>query len=287
MSLKPGIHQISMQEYLSLKALSSGLCNTLLQCSPAHAKCEQDNRQDDATEASDTGTAIHDGLLEGMDRIQPIDALDWRTKIAKELRDQARAEGKIPMLAIKVEAVRKAVEAAKAFVAGSEIAGVFDSGKAEQTIIWQENEALFCKMRADWLTDDHSLMLHVKTTQGSAQPESFIRNQLVPMGYDVAAMFYERGAGLTLASAPPRSVFLVIEQAPPFGCSLVGLSPAMQELASAKVERAIRTWAQCSASGKWPGYPSRIAYAEPTNWQMAEHESSMLTDQELSEGIPA
>ena len=296
-----GIHKISMADYLALPYLSSGLCNTLLTCSPYHAKFERDNRVFDDNEASDTGTAIHDALLEGINRIVNVDAKDWRTNAAKEAREVARAAGKIPILQHKIPQVQAAVEAAKDYIAGSELAGVFDSGEPEQTIIWREcislggvsSTVIDLKARPDWLTADRSIMLHVKTTKGSAEPESWIRRQLVGIGYDVAAMFYKRGA-IALDETPAfnrtaqsmNSVFLVIEQNPPYGCSLIALSPAMAEIASAKVERAIRTWAQCKASGKWPCYSAQIAYAEPTAWQFSEAEQSMLTEKELEGGIP-
>lgn len=275
--MQPGIHAISMADYLALKALSASLCNTLLTHSPYHAKWEQDNRREDDTDASDMGTAIHDALLEGIDRIAVIEAEDWRTKAAKEARDSARVAGKIPMLARKVAQVEAAVSAATAFVDSSEIAGVFEDGVPEQTLIWQEGK-LLCKARPDYLASNHSIMLHVKTTAGSAEPSSWIRNQLAPMGYDVAVMFYERGLYAQEGDGKDAvtSVFLVIEQNAPHGCSLVALSPVMQDLASRKVERAIRVWQQCQASGKYPCYPSRIAYAEPMQWQIAVEEEVEL-----------
>ena len=290
--MKPGIHQgIPMAQYLALDALSSGLCNTLLQCSPFHAAWQQKHRDEDASAASDIGTAIHDVLLEGIDRIVPIDAPDWRTKAAKEAREQARANGGIPMLLHKVAQIDAAVKAAKAYIAGSELAGVFDTGAPEQVMIWQEDGAL-CKARPDWLTADHSVLLHVKTTSGSANPESWIRNQLVNSGYDVACAFYERGLSEARGAAlpkPPLSVFLVIEQNAPHGCSLVALSPAMMDLASRKVARAIDAWSACRSANRWPAYPSRIAYAEPRNWDIqAEEEGAFrhFDEDELRGGIP-
>ena len=83
------IKQMSMSEYLSLDALSSGVCHTLLTESPYHARFKQENPGAPSS-VSDMGIAIHDGLLEGVDRIVAIDADDWRTKAAKEARDAAR-----------------------------------------------------------------------------------------------------------------------------------------------------------------------------------------------------
>ncbi len=270
--MKTGKHDLKMPDYLALKALSAGVCHELITSSPAHARYRQDN-PGDASEASDVGTAIHDALLEGVNRIVPIDAPDWRTKAAKEKREETRTAGGIPLLAHKANQVLAAVDAAKAFVAASELAGIFDQGEPERTMIWIDG-GVYCKARPDWLPAIEPYIVHVKTTQGSAEPEAWIRNHLVTDGYDISAAFYERGMG-------GRSVFLVIEQSPPYGCSWIGLAPELQDLATRKVERAIGIWHKCSKVNVWPAYPSRICYAEPKPWQLAEQEQRELHDFDL------
>lgn len=293
-TVKPGIYSsIKMAEYLALKALSAGRCNVILTQSAFHALHDE---QSAPSEVSEIGTAIHDGLLEGVDRIVAIEADDWRTKAAKAAREEARAAGKIPILARKAEQVTRAIDCARGYMSQSELADEWaGESEAELTLVWKEGKVL-CKARPDWLAADRSLLIHVKTTAGSAQPESWIRNQLCASGYDLAAAFYERGlyaAESGKGRDAPTSVFLVIEQQPPFGCSLVGLSPAMMDLASSKAERAIAIWQKCQASGNYPCYPSRIAYAEPLPWQMVneeaekfQHESEQLSEEELQGGIP-
>ena len=275
--LSPGIYDLSMPEYLRLKLLSSSLCNLLLEKSPYHARYAMDHRdEDDSNDASNTGTAIHDALLEGVDRIVAVDAENWRTKAAREARDAAQAAGKIPLLAHAVEFIHEAVDAAKAYIERSQIAGVFETGNPEQTLIF-EHDGVKGKCRPDWLTGE--MCLHVKTTKGTAQPDAWIRGMLTNMGYDIATAFY----GL---ATDTEQIFLVIEQARPFGCSLIGLSPAMADIARSKVARAIAIWRECEKSGKWPCYPTQVCYAEPTGWQLSQaEEQQALSEQELSEGI--
>lgn len=273
--MKPGIYNgMPMAEYMRLPAFSSSRAHTLLTYSPFHARYMPSREPSDA---SDNGTAIHDVLLEGVDRIAEIAAEDWRTKAAKEARDAARAEGKIPLLASRAATVKEAVGAAKEFVGRSELAGIFQRGKPEVTFVWDDG-GLLCKARPDWLTDEHDILLHVKTTQGSAEPNSWIRNQLTNCGYDVACAFYERGlyASYTPGSGKnaPLSVFLVIEANAPYGCSLVALDPAMADLADSKARRAIKTWAECKRTKKYPSYPTQICYAEPKPWDLAAEQES-------------
>ena len=264
---------MTMQEYLALDALSSGRAHRVLSQSPAHAKYAE--REENAK--MDFGSLAHKLLLENTEEgLCIVEADEWRTKAAKELRDAAREDGRIPVLSKQMPAVRLMAKVAREFVAQSEIAGVFDSGAPEQTIVWQEGDIL-CKARPDWLNDN--TILHYKTTEGSASPSTFIRNQLFPMGYDMAAMFYERG----LRSAR-QSVFLVQEAYEPYACSLIALDPAAAELAAEKVDRAISIWQECVRTGVYPAYVPRIHYAEPMPWHLAESEEKR-TESEVNEWL--
>lgn len=260
--LSVGIYDgVSMDDYLAMRGFSASKARTLLKYSPFHAF---HGVKSGPSEVSETGTAIHDALLEGVDRIVRIDADSWRTKAAKEARDMARAEGRIPLLAHKVANVEAAVKAAKAHIAASPLAGIFERGKPEVTVV-AEDDGVTLKIRPDWMTNNLDTVLHVKSTKGSAHPEAWARTQLEPMGYDVAAAFYER-----VLNGHPQSVFLVIEQSPPHGCSLVAMSPLMAQIAAGKVERAIRTWRECRREDRYPAYPVSITYAEPKSWNVEQ-----------------
>lgn len=304
LDLEPGIHEIPMEQYLALPYLSSGLCKTILQHSPFHAKHDQDHPDIEDDETADCGTAIHDALLEGVDRIQAIKPEDhrskpnkanpegaipkgWTNNAIKAARDMARAAGKIPMLADEVDFIKGAVQAASTFIRRTKIAHVFDTGKPELTIIWREGDVL-CKARPDWLTADHSILLHVKTTKASAGPLQFGRI-VDSMGYDVSLAFYERALA-SVSDGAAQHLILAIEQQKPWGCALYDLAPAKAEIAAAQVEHAIAVWQRCAAAGRWPSYATRIHSLEPKPWQLQEHEervvSRAFTKEELSAGIP-
>src|SRR6187431_2070025 len=289
--MNTGIHKMTMQDYLALKALSSGTCHRLVNQSPLHARINSpwnDKRIDSAGKEADIGSAAHKCLLEGTeDGIQIIDADAYRTNAAKELRDAAHAEGRIPMLIGKMPSVRAMADAAREFVAGSEIAGIFERGEPEVTLVWTEGDTL-CKARADYLTHDRAICLSYKTTAGSANPDSWIRTQLPQ--YDMATMFYERGVLAACDVEKSCVVHLVQEQSYPYSCSLISLDPAYRALADSRLDRALALWASCEAAGKWPAYPARICWAEPKAWQQAEQDeqaaNQWLNKDELSGGIP-
>ena len=296
-----GIHDgVSMNDYLHMRGFSASKAHILLRYSPFHA---WRGIRGEPSDVADAGTSIHSALLEGIDLIDVIDPEQYRSKPTKAhpdgnipdgwtniairaARDASRASGRIPMLAADVQQIKDAVTAAQEHIYKSPLRGIFERGKPEQTIVWEEwfhtgsvskgddaDGAITCKARPDFLTDERDVLIHVKTTKGSAEPEAFGRGMLVQMGYDVAAAFYARGLDYVndeRKALQAEHVFLVIEQNPPHGCSLVGLKPQLWDIARGKVDRAIRTWQKCRASNQYPGYPVGITYAEPRNWQLEE-----------------
>ena len=287
--MKPGIYSaLPMDAYLSEQAFSSGLAQTLLDRSPLRAWTESPwnpARVRDDNSVADIGTYAHAMLLQGGTDslvICPFD--DWRKKDAQTMRDEARAAGKLPILERKVDEVAKMVQAANTFVANSELVGLFSSGEAESTIIF-DVDGVRCKVRPDWLTADRKICLSYKTSPGSAAPDSWIRTQLP--GYDTGIVLYERGVNTVADHGECRVVTLVQEQKPPFSCSLIGLAPAWQALAEAKLAMALVTWRTCLEAGKWPAYPTRIAWAEPGAWMLAEAEERAQDRGETdADGIP-
>ena len=271
------ITTISMAEYLALDALSSSACHTLLTRSPAHAY-EKRFHPAVATSAMDLGTVVHRVLLERNENgISLVEADDWRTKVARQARDEAHEAGQIPLLAKAVDEVRAMVDVADTFIQTSELAGIFDRGKPEQTLLWCEG-AVRCKARPDWLDNDLHTLVHFKTTQGSANPESFV-SRMVDMGYDVAAAFYARGMQQVCGVLPSQllTAFLVQETEPPYACALIGLAPSLMEIAVVKVEHALHVWETCLAEQRWPAYPVQICYAEARPWQITQMAEKALS----------
>jgi hypothetical protein len=284
----PGIYDgMPFANYLAdpceAPSLSSSIGHTLLVQSALHAWQAHPRlggeRSPEANEA-DIGSVAHQLLLGGEDRIVEIEFDSWRTNASKEAREAARAEGKIPVLAHNMPPCRAMTLAAHRFIEGSELAGIFERGQGERTIIWREGD-VWCRVRPDWLTDNHDVMLHYKTTLASARAEKFIRGIMAGMGYGFALRFYARGlASLgcpdmsTAKTFAPHTqhVIMVQEQSAPYACSLIGLTPAKSEIEDARVRIAIETWRKCLSTGTWPAYDSRVHYAEPTSWELAESE---------------
>jgi hypothetical protein len=92
----------------------------------------------------------------------------------------------------------------------------------------------------------------------------------------VQAAFYLRGLRtLEIANAdviryePPQWRWIAVETSPPYGLSVVEPGPAVLELADAKVDAALKLWAECLERDVWPGYPTKVATAELPAWEEA------------------
>ena len=275
---------MTLEEYIRDPApepsLSASVAHVLLTRSAAHAWLAHPRLNPawapEATEQTEIGTLAHALLLEQDDdsRVVVVEADDWRTKAAKLARDEARAEGKLPVLAHKLAAVRAMVAVAHEAIAASELAETFATGRAEQTFLWLDGAA-WCRCRPDLISADRRVLVDYKTTGGSAEPDSWARGMMLQMGYDVQAAFGLRAARV-LHGVEADFVFVVQETEPPYAVSFVGLAPAFQEFAEQKRRHALTLWRHCREREAWPGYPSRTCWAEPPGWALTQWDERRL-----------
>jgi len=269
------IHDMPAADYFAIDALSNSIAKIGLSRSWFHARQSMKGGMRAFSDEFDLGTAAHELLLEGSAaRICIIDAENWRTKAAKESRDKARSDGMTPILAKHNRALTEMVDQARMFVDKTEFAGIFMRGRAEETLVWHD-EGLRCKSRMDWLTDAGDIIMDYKTTE-NAVPEQFGRS-IAKYGYDFQAEWYSRGIE-AVTNSRPLFIFLAQESSYPYACSLHSLSNAYQEIAQAKVQRAIDEYRACLEFDEWPAYRTDVHYQEPTSWALNAHMAAMEDD---------
>ena len=275
--LQQGLHDnIEMDRYISDPApgpsVSKGIVETLLTRTPAHARIEHPRLNpaitDDSTSRSDIGSAVHAKCLGGKE-IRIVDADDWRTKIAKEAREEIRKTGVIALLrkdAGNLDAIADSVFE-KCFRAGMPI----EKAVHEQTAVWKDGE-VWCRARPDslWLSD--KICGDLKTSK-DADPYTWIKSTLFGSSYHLGASHYTRGIEKIRQEEGWRFRFIVVEIEPPFCASVIGVDPAAMDLADRMCARARAIWAQCIKSGKWPGYSDMIAVAEVPSYIELEWEA--------------
>lgn len=264
-------------------SLSSSIAKLLCDRSPRHAWTNHPRlnpefeRPDE--QKFDVGTAAHAMLLDGQDICTPCDFPDWRTKAAREARDQAREQGRIPLLLDQWVRAKDMVAAVRAQLDQVDAQPpLLTAGKPEQTIVWQDG-GVTCRARIDWLRDDHQAVDDLKTTSGTANPREWAHRRLWDMGADIQVAFYQRGLK-HLTGHVPDFRFVVVETAPPYALSVISLAPSALALAREKVDYAISTWRTCMATGEWPAYAPRVAHAESPAWAEMQWLEARQLDQE-------
>lgn len=279
---EPGIYALSADAYHAdpcpEPSLSSSIAKLLCLSSPAHARHEHPRLNPAAVqeeaERFDIGTAAHAVLLEGEAAVAIVDAADWRTNVAKAARDAARAAGQIPLLAKVWGDVQAMVKAARLQLDRHREGGrqMFRNGDAERTLIWKEDDDIWCRARLDWLrpvTDELFpwAIDDYKTTGASANPDDWTRT-MFSAGTDIQVAWYRRAVkALTGADAEFR--FAVQENYPPYALSVISLGPAALMLAEKKVLYALDAWRAAREQDDWVGYPRRTCYADLPQWHEA------------------
>lgn len=272
-TLAPGIHTIPAEDYhrdpTSDPSLSASIAALMCNRSPRHAWTAHPrlNSAHVPTEQAnfDLGTTAHALLLQGLDVATVIDATDWRTKAAKDARDEARANGHIPLLVDQWVRVRDMVAAVRDQLATVDAQPpLLTDGRPEQTLIWTEPNGITCRARLDWLRDDYTAVDDFKSTAASAHPRDWAR-RLWDQGADVQCAMYRRGVQV-LTGTEPEFRFVIAETTPPYALSVVSLDPSALALAEEKLDWAIAKWADCLASGDWPAYPSSVEPIEMSGW---------------------
>lgn len=293
---KPGIYTMTADTYHADPAptpsLSASIARVLLADSPRHAWWQHPRLnpayQPEEDERFDIGTAAHAYLLEGASGFVIIEASDFRSKAAKEARGDARAAGKVPLLAERWADVQAMAEAARAQLAEHEDPPIpLSNGAPEQTLLWREGE-IWCRARLDWLHDERRTIDDYKTTSGSANPDAWTRGPLFNNGFDVQAAFYVRGLK-AVCGTDATFRFVVQETYKPYALSVIGLAPSALGLAERKVKAAIEAWRECLGANRWPGYPVRTCWADAPAWEEArwlEREYRSQAEPMVDDGKP-
>jgi PDDEXK-like domain of unknown function (DUF3799) len=213
-----------------------------------------------STPNMERGTAAHRLVLGTGAEITEVDAPDWRTKAAQEKRDKARADGKVPLLAAEYRKVRDMAAALRAHPLASALFNP-DSGRAEQSLFWQDAlTGIWRRARLDWMPDadarERLIAVDYKTTT-SADPDG-IAKSVYTFGYYMQAPWYLDGLQALGLAEDPAFVFVFQETAPPYLVNAIQLDWLALRTGYDRNRRAIERYRDCMNSGIWPGYTPDI-----------------------------
>jgi exodeoxyribonuclease VIII len=165
-----------------------------------------------------------------------------------------------------LENIKKEVESNKL------IQSLLSDGKAEQTVLWNE-QGLDFKCRPDYMREweGKTLAIDLKTTKSCKDFERAIAN----FRYHVQAAHYTTGL-INILKKPVLFIFIVLEKEYPFGSRIIALDDMTLEL-GVKVRQAnIDTLKKCMAEGFYPKYEKekepQIEIVNVPNWAFYNYE---------------
>lgn len=236
---------------------STGLRKILNPGCPAQFKYDRDNPQPHKKEF-DLGHAAHLLVLGEGPELAVIDYPDWRKKDAQIERDEAYAEGKVPLLTkdhdmvqAMAEAIRQHPVAGPLFTPGT--------GKAEQSIFWTDPATgVRCRVRPDWLKQLPGLTLCVDYKTIKAADPDTVSKAIRDHGYHQQDAFYLDGIWAALQPEDARFIFVFQSKIAPYLITVRELADQDRDIGRAKNERALRIYADCTATGIWPDWTGPV-----------------------------
>ena len=237
---------------------SSGL-RTIWAQSPAHfwaTSSLNPNRIPQAdNEAFNVGRLAHKLLIEGREglekdfAIRPSEWSDWRTKEARVWRDARILEGKTVVTEDDLAAVTGMAESLARHPLVK--AGILD-GRVERSPIWKDEETgVWLKARPDVIPNASGIVADLKTTV-SVQTDA-LEKSLASYGYQVQAALVGMGLKATLGVQMEDFALVWVEKTAPWCVRVTSLTGADIERGAMQVRASLRTFADCLASGRWPG----------------------------------
>ncbi len=262
MITEPGVYQMSSDVYHADSALSSSGARKLLPpyC-PALFKWHRENQQP-PSRVFDFGHAAHKMVLGDGPEIAVIDAKDYRTKVAQDARDEARADGKIPMLDHEVEtalAMASVLQGTRMFR---------QPGKPEQSLFARdEATGVMLRARIDWLpesVDGRMTIVDYKTTV-CAEPGAFGRSA-ARYRYDQQAAFYVDIVKALGLAEHVDFVFVAQEKSAPYLVQPFRIEEYELAIGRRRNREAIELFARCVEADDWPSYSAGVETLSLPAW---------------------
>jgi exodeoxyribonuclease VIII len=219
------------------------------------------------------GTALHTHVLE-LSRwdeeiaVAPSD-INRRTKEGREqwAAFEASSVGKTVITADDAAQVMAMGRAVLRHPAAAMLLGM--PGKAETTHMWTDaSTGLECKCRPDWLMDDGSIVVDLKTTK-DASPRGF-KQSIANFSYQKQAAWYLHGLEQATGRRPDQFIFICVESTAPYACAVYAADAEMIERGHDQAMRDLAKLAVCKAADHWPSYSDQIETISLPGWMTGQ-----------------
>jgi hypothetical protein len=268
--VKAGIYDIPEETYFGASwALSCSGCKLLLPPScPAKFFYRQDHQE--YKTAWDFGSGAHKLVLGSGPEIVELEYDDWKKVKAREQRDEARAEGKTPLLTKELAIARAMAAALEEHPLAWNLLDP-EHGRAEQSVFWRdERTGQWCRCRIDWMYEAFAPRIVVVDYKSadSADPDKFAK-ACADYGYHQQHALYADGLA-AVTGAAVDFWFIVQEKTAPYLVNVIELIPDAVRIGRNRNNRAIDIYRTCIATGEWPAYGDGISEIALPAWASRE-----------------
>lgn len=252
--------------YHSRPELSSTEARLLLQ-SPAKYRWRKDNPPliDDSPKF-DIGKAVHAKVLGQGAEVVIVEAEDWRSKAARDARQEARDAGKAPLLTREFEAVNAMAESVLAHPTARAL--LAQPGDTEVSV-FADVDSVPVRARFDFLpdaTDKRTVAVDLKTCM-DASKRGF-ESSVAKYEYAVQRAWYVDAYETVTGQTDTEMIFCAVEKLPPYLVAVYQLPATWAERGHEMSIRARKTWAECTDAGDWPGYPEAVQVLDEPMWHV-------------------
>lgn len=281
MSTKPGLYyDLSNSDYHASQGISkSGL--DLIAKSPLHyyARKLAENRPPETpqTESQLDGEIAHCAILEPTEfskRFAVGPDVSRATKVWKEFSESLP----VCITGIKQDQYYTAWAQSASINRLPDIARALANGHPEVSAYWTDEETgVLCKCRPDFVQDcgDAGVILIDVKTCGSAHPGEFAR-MIARHRYHVQAAYYSDGFQIASGRRVLGFIFAAVEMDYPHAASAIQIDDESIDQGRIDYRRNLDTYAECMASGVWPGYEDCVHLARLPNWAFDQEEEMVI-----------
>ena len=244
--------------------------------SPAHYRHYMDTPRIEKP-AFDYGHIVH-ALVLGTDlQVVELPFTDYRTKAAREARDDVYAAGNTPLKEGELDPLK---EVAEAVLAHPTARALFENdGPTELSMFAPDPvSGVWVRGRADKVSEweGKAVLVDLKTTP-DADPREFNREAVARFRYYLQAAVY---GWLYQATNPmpvsvPEMLFVAVSKTEPHLVSVNRLDWAYDDLGQTAMRTALNTYKACMNTGEWPGYPTEVSLLEPPTWLIYENDEAI------------
>lgn len=292
---EPGVYAMSAEDYhrdpVPGGSLSSTGARRLLPPScPALFQHEREHPDDQPRKVFELGHAAHKLVLGAGPELVLVDRPRWDTNEVKAQLAEIRGRGAVPLKRPEWDAVHVMASAIAEHPTASALFRR-GTGEPERVLIWRERVSItdpatgqpttatvWCRAMVDWLrhpaADGRRFVLPDYKSADSAAPAKFDR-VMADRGYHVQLAWNLRGCrALGLADDRAGALLAVQEKKPPYLITVFEPDMPSMRIGERRVAEALRTYAECEAAGRWPGYADDVVSVQLPPWETRELEGA-------------